>query len=371
MAAGDALTYRERFARTLAHQAVDRPPMDLGATDMTYMVNGTASLAPYLSIESQENMTLEEAVMRALDVDIRGVGGIVVPQRNLSRRISDTRFVNPWGITYQVGENYAEICEHPLAGCSIDDLDAYPWPQADDIDPSSIAEMRERARYLYEETPYIVCGRHPYFGVMELGCWMCGFDDFLYRMAAEPEFIAHFFHIVLEYQKRVDEIYFGALGRYLHYITSGDDFGTQKAPFLSPAMFDELVFPVMRERIRHTRLYSDAAFFHHSCGAIHPLIPSLIKMGVEILNPIQPHATNMEPERLLADFGTQLTFYGGIDTQHLLPHGTAEEVYQETRLLITLLGSNGGYILSAAHVFQPDVPAENIIAMYRAGQAAI
>jgi uroporphyrinogen decarboxylase len=364
------LHYRERFALAQAHQEVDRPPMDLGATDMTGIDGGPRRLAPLLGLPAGTGGAVtDEAVLQALDIDIRGVGGVMGVKSPLARKVSETEFIDEWGIGHQFNGHHFEMVGRPLQGATIDDLRRYPWPDPETIDPGRIAALRERARFLREETPYVVCGRHPVLGVMELGCWMCGFDDFLYRMAGEPEFVHAFFERILAYQKQVSEIYSGAIGPYLHFTTSGDDFGTQTGSFISPTMFHDLVGPYLGERIRHLRQFTDAPFFHHSCGAIHPLIPELIRLGVDILNPIQPHARDMEPERLKADFGDQLTFYGGIDTQQLLPRGTPEEVYQETRRLIGILSRRGGYVLSAAHHLQEDVPGANVLAMFAAGRA--
>jgi uroporphyrinogen decarboxylase len=344
--------------------------MDLASTDMTEIDGGPRRLAQALGIKPAASDTeTDEAVLRALDTDIRGVGGIISPPSQLARRISKTEMVDCWGITSRWNGHHYEMVGHPLEGKSVEDLEEYPWPNPDAIERDTIARLKQRAQFLREKTPYVVCGRHPYFGVMELGCWMCGFDDFLYRMAGEPEFVHRFFETMLRYQKRIDEIYYGAIGRYIHFTTSGDDFGTQTAPFISPEMFHQLVRPYLEARIKHIRQFTDAAFFHHSCGAIAPLIPDLIAAGVSILNPIQPRAAGMEPERLKKDFGDRLTFYGGVDTQELLPHGTPDQIAVATKKLIGILGSGGGYILSAAHTFQEDVPVANIIAMYSAGRS--
>lgn len=360
-------TYRERFARTLAHQAVDRPPMDLGASDMTEIDGAPRRLAPLLGIPAG-TPDLDEAVLQALDIDIRGVGGILAPPGVLAQQLSPTERTDAWGIRYTWNGHHYEITGNPLAGATLADLETYPWPDSDRLDVQQLAAIREQARWLREETPYVVCGRHPCYGILELGCWMCGFDDFLYRMAAEPEFVHRFFEIVLAYQRRLIDVYYGAIGPYLHFTTSGDDFGTQKGPFLSPAMFGELVAPYLERRIQATRRHTDAAFFHHSCGGIRPLIPELIRIGVQILNPVQPGAAGMEPEGLKQDFGGRLTFYGGVDTQHLLREGTPETVTGTVRQLIRALGAAGGYILSAAHTLQPDVPEANIVALFRAGR---
>jgi uroporphyrinogen decarboxylase len=107
-----------------------------------------------------------------------------------------------------------------------------------------------------------------------------------------------------------------------------------------------------------------AKALYHSCGCIRPLIPELIRTGVDVLDPIQPIRDDMAPERLKADFGDQLCFHGGIDMQHLLPHGTPEQIRTEVRRYCEVLGRDGGYILGPAHLFQPDVPPENILAVY-------
>jgi uroporphyrinogen decarboxylase len=342
--------------------------MDLDATDMTGIDGGPRRLAPMLGItrDRATDVELDEAVLQTLDVDISCFGGILAPEGGLARRLSATETVNAWGVTHRWNGHHYEAVGRPLAGATIGDLESYPWPDADRIDQHHIEAIGLRARRLFEESPYVVCARHPSYGVLELGCWMCGFDDFLLRLAAEPEFVHRFFTIVRNYQRRVDDRYFAAVGRWIHYTTSGDDFGAQHAPLLSETMFRQQVLPFLTDRIRHLRRYTDAAFFHHSCGAIRPLIPSLLEAGVEILNPVQPRASGMEPSGLKADFGDRLVFYGGVDTQELLPRGAPEEVAAETRRLAGVLGKNGGYVLSAAHTLQEDVPAENVLAMYQA-----
>jgi uroporphyrinogen decarboxylase len=343
--------------------------MDLDCTDMTGIDGGPVRLAPLLGLDLDRRSPEQarEAVLCALDIDIRDVGGILEPGGSLARKISETEMIDAWGITYRSNGHHFEAVGRPLAGAGIDELERYPWPDPEKLDPSEIRRCADRARHYYKDTPYVVCARHPYYGVLELGCWMCGFDDFLYRLAGEPEFVHRFFDIILGYQRRVDEIYYAAVGPSVHFTTSGDDFGSQTGPLLSPAMFRSMVLPYLRERIQHIHQFTDAAFFHHSCGAIRPLIPDLISAGVEILNPIQPRAAGMEPSGLKTDFGDALTFYGGIDTQEILPKGTPEEVAAETRRLIRVLGRAGGYVLSAAHHLQGDVPPANVIAMYKEG----
>ena len=105
----------------------------------------------------------------------------------------------------------------------------------------------------------------------------------------------------------------------------------------------------------------------HCCGSAYRFIPHLIDIGVDALNPVQVSARNMEPERLKGEFGDRLCFWGGVNTQRVLPFGTPDEVATETRRMIDILGKGGGYVLNSVHNIQAEVPPENIVAMFDAG----
>ena len=218
---------------------------------------------------------------------------------------------------------------------------------------------------LHEQTDYAVVAEHPVLGVFELGCWMFGFDDYLYRLAGEPEMVHAFSQRVLDYQKKVIDIYYSALGRYIDCTTSGDDFGTQNGPFMSNEMFKEFIYPYFKERVAYTKQYTEAFYKHHTCGSVYSFIPMMLECGIDILNPIQPGVYMMECGRLKEEFGDRLTFWGGIDTQHLLNGGTEQEVKDVVKETLSVMDINGGYILSPAHTIQYDVPAQNLIALYR------
>ncbi len=365
----ERMSYRERFEATVTHRPVDRVPYDLAGTSLNGIEHESSieALRHFMGFSGPnagKYQKFDERILKALDIDVRRVGDLLSPASPLTGRKSDTEDTDCWGVTREFTGVYWDIKNPPLRGATLEDLDRYPWPRVENLDMSQIAAFREEARRLYEETDYVVCAEHPTYGVMELGCWMCGFDDFLLRMALEPEFVLKFFDIVLDYQKKLIDVYYGALGEYIHFTTSGDDFGTQTGLFLSPDMFEELVKPYYVERIRHTKTYTKARFLHHTCGSVFQLIPHLIDAGVDILNPIQPGARDMEPERLKAAFGDRLTFHGGIDTQHLLPNGTPEDVELEVSRILSVMGTDGGYILSPAHNLQPDVPPANIVAIF-------
>lgn len=361
------MTYRQRFCNAVHHQTVDRAPFDFDGTPMSLVLSDKLlyDIAARLEIRDEKPM---EAILQAFDIDFRRVGHMPRPYSPLARSLSPTRYVDVWGIEYSLVGTEWQISNAPLKNATIEDLENFPWPQVSTVDLKEIAAIRDHAKRLYEETPYVVSAEHPCYGILELGCWMCSFDDFLLRLALEPEFVEAFFDRVYTYQRDIIDLYYGAIGDYIHLTTSGDDFGTQNGPFMSPGMFEELIAPWYQKRIALTKEYTKATFFHHTCGSVYKLIPAMLETGVEILNPIQPNAKDMEPELLKRDFGDRLTFWGGVDTQYVLPNGTPADVGRHVHQLLDVFGNEGGYVFAPAHCLQHDVPAENVIAMFQAAK---
>ena len=165
----------------------------------------------------------------------------------------------------------------------------------------------------------------------------------------------------------VSKLYYGKLGKYIHVTSSGDDFATQTSQMFSVPMFRELIAPYFKERIRYTKTLTDAKFLHHSCGNVSPLIPTLIECGVDMLNPIQPCAEEMQPCNLVKNYGNKITFHGGFDTQAYLPNLTPAEIEEKVGELFAQMKGNS-YIFAAAHNIQQDVPVENINALFEAAK---
>ncbi len=372
------MSRREDFQKTLQHIQPERIIVDFGGNPLSCMEGKSmANLLDFLGFEppKEENPLafgmagrIDERILTYFDTDTRAIGYIFSPPSPLAKNISPTEQIDCWGIRRRFTGMYWDIVESPLKDATLEDLKNFPWPDPEAIPQEEFDACAKAAKYLYENTDYVICAEHPVYGVFELGCWMCGFEDFLYRLAAEPEFVRAFFDRFWQYQKRVIERYYAAVGPYIHYTSSGDDFAMQNGPFFSPAAFRQQIAPYLKERIRLTKSFTKAAFLHHSCGSVHALIPDLIDCGVEILNPIQPKAANMEAHRLKADYGNQITFHGGFDTQEILPHGSPAQIDEEVHRLMTTLGKNGGYIFAAAHNIQEDVPPENLVAMLEAAK---
>ncbi len=363
------LSRRDRFNKAMNHEAVDRVVIDLFGCPQTTILSGET----IDDIKKELGLTgdctgsgyIDERILRHFNVDTRMTGEFILPNSSLSRTF-EGGYYDPWGIGYKLINNSYEIFYNPLNAMDLSDIKLYPFPKACDVSPEVYLKAQQHAKQLYTQTDYVVVAQHPCYGILELGCWMFGFEDFLYRLAAEPETVTWFFDKIWSYQKEIIKSYYGALGSYIHCTTSGDDFGTQRGMMISLQMFNELIAPYLTKRIAYTKKFTAAYFQHHSCGSIYELIPTLARCGIDILNPIQPGAYQMEPENLLSSYGKTMSFWGGIDTQNLLVNATVQQVKNEVKRILDIYENNSSYIISPAHCIQSDVPAKNVIAIYDA-----
>jgi uroporphyrinogen decarboxylase len=158
------------------------------------------------------------------------------------------------------------------------------------------------------------------------------------------------------------------VGDRVDVVFLGDDLGTQLGPQVSPELYRKYIKPQHRRIFDVYHAKSKAKVLLHSCGSVAALIPDLIEIGVDILNPVQVRASGMDPAKLKREYGRDLTFWGGVDTQEVLPRGKVADVWAEVGLRIRQMGSGGGYVLNSVHNVQPDVPPENVVAMFEAAR---
>jgi len=373
------MSRRSDFKKILNHEKPEKLILDLGGNPLSSMEGDSPDkLLDFLGYEPIQREPLpfgkghriDDRILKYLDIDTRSVGTILTPKNSLCEKVSENLYIDEWGIKRKFTGMYWDIVEYPLKGATSEDLDDFKWPDPKSIDFSLIEEYGRTAKDLFENTDYVICGEHPVYGIFEIGCWMCGFDDFLIKMAIDDDFIKKFSERYLEYQRIVSKYYYKEVGPYIHYTSSGDDFATQASLFMSPDMFREKIKPYFKERVEFTKAMTNAAFLHHSCGNVHDIIDDLIDSGVDILNPIQPVNEMMSPKRLKSEFGDRIVFHGGLDTQDVLPFGTETSVKEAVNSLISTMNKNGGYIFAAAHNIQPDVPPENVVHMFKAAREA-
>lgn len=366
------MTSHERFEATMRHTTPDRVPLDIGGTSLTGMrprcQEGLRRLLGFEARPQDETRPLhgsshrvDERILQWIGTDFRSVGAIVDLPSAHTRRISPQIHVDCWGVRREFIDGDWQITESPLRGASREDLETFQWPEAG-IDDAVLEGWVNDAKLLNEQDEYVVVAEHPVYGILELGCWMCGYDDFLLKLALDPDFVRTFFEKTLRIQSGVIEQYYPALAPYIDLTTSGDDFGSQDNSLMSPGMFKSLVAPYFSERITRTKELGRCYYWHHSCGSIVKLLDQIIDCGVDILNPLQTSAGGMAPGGLKDRFGDRIVFWGAVDVQQFLPQATPEEIPDHINALIDILGANGGYVMAPAHEIQDDVPPENILA---------
>ncbi len=234
------------------------------------------------------------------------------------------------------------------------------------VSQASLDALENRARHLYETTSYALMFSS-LGSVFETCQGHRGWDQFLMDLAGDPDFAGLLMDKVVDaHIERARQI-LAVINPYVQVVVVGDDLGMQSGPQISPDLYRRLVMP------RHKRLYqfirqnTDASLFLHSCGSVYKLIPDLIEAGIQVLNPIQVAAADMDTARLKREFGRDLVFWGGgCDTQHVLPFGSPQEVDDEVEKRMTELKPGGGFIFSQVHNIQANTPPENIIALYEA-----
>lgn len=371
-------TSRQRVEASLSHTEPDRVPLDLSIT-----LNAYINLREYLGLPTENNINADRFfevrpsrdVLESLGVDITYIKLRGSKKWTQPPPLPDGSILDAWGIGRKLielpdGSFLNEVSHCPLENLDPNDidLDDYPWP--DPYDPGFTEGLEEEARRLYEETDLALMGR---FGgpVMEMGTYLRGFENWLMDLILYPEFTKGLLNRIADIQITLDEAGIKAAGKYLSiFKLSGEDLGTQTRTLFSYEVWQEIIYPILARRWRAARKALDkydashVKMMLHSDGAFRPFIPDIIKASVDVLDPIQRVCPGMELDGLKRDFGDQLVFHGGVDTQYYLPRGSVDEVIEETKYCIDALGENGGLILGPSHFIQPDVPPENVVAMY-------
>lgn len=364
----DKLTSKERVLRALNHQEVDRVPLDLGGTACCLLDGIYFKLKDYLGIQGDiepwrrgaNACYYDERILERFDVDFRRVFAGQNP--NYPIQNPDGTFTNEWGLVQREGTFGMEMVRHPLADAEIEDLETYPWPKASEM--LIVDGMKQRAKKLWEENQYAISLRAPCNGIFEIACWLRGTQEFMIDMLSNEEFAAKLTEKIAQVQMDYYGYMLDEVGPYVDMVETGDDYGSQASLLLSPDCLREFI---LNHRKKLNQMIKQKApqckIFLHCCGSIKKIIPDLIACGVDVLNPVQTRANDMDPADLKSLFGDQICFHGGIDTQASMC-GDQEQIEREVSHMLEAMGKNGGYILTSCNHIQDDVPPENVVAMF-------
>lgn len=346
------MTPRERWLALFEGRKPDRLLCDYWGTPEV-----TARLLAELGCHS------ERALWERLGID-RLVRVAPVHPRAVEKTSYIQSMFSLWGIgtrevPYAGGAGvYIECVSHPLAEArTIADIERYRWPETSEWDFS-----RLRADCLeWRDYPILLLSYEPFL----LYCRLRGMERALQDLVEEPELA----HAILDH---IHQAHQGVLRRALQeaaglidFLWVGEDLGTQRSLLMSPPLFRQFLKPRLKAMMDLAHSFG-VRVFHHDDGAIRPLIPELIEMGIDVLNPIQWRARGMDRAVLAAEFGARVVFHGGVDNQHTLPFGTVDDIRSEVADNIRIFAGTRGYIAAPCHNLQPNTPTENILALYGA-----
>lgn len=377
----EKMTSRERVHAALNLKTPDRVPIDLGGFQSGIHKKAYLELLGYLGKDEeivmldpvQQLVRPSEDILEMLRVDFRyvlakgpeGFDGIIRQNFRNGQLWHDLR--DEFGVVWSMPDRqqlYMDITHHPLANATIEEVASYPFP--DGSDPSRFMGVREEVLRIRENTPYAISTG---IGgvVYETGWYMRGLERWYTDMLVDPEFCGALLDRILKFWLDYYTGFMKEIGDIIDVVMIGDDLAGQGGPLFPPEFYRSVVKPRQKKLVQHIRSLTGAKIWYHTCGGMVEYIPDLLDNGIHILNPLQIAADGMDPEFLKKSFGDRLVFWGGgIDSQHVLPFATPEEVKSHVKVNVEKFKPGGGYIFNNVHNIQAGVPPENILAMYEA-----
>ena len=365
---------RERINSAIWRDEPDRVPLDLGGIATTIEDKAYRELLDYLNYYdleikhiARDHVDPHPIILEVLNIDTRYIR-MKSPTDFDFLKDNEQTYYDEWGIKWHKpsGGLYWDPIDHPFSkDGNIKSLNQYNWP--DVKDPSRIKGLKEEASLLRANTDYAIIADMPFVGVFEAGLFLRGFQLFLEDLIANKRFSLKLMEKATEVIIELYELYLNSVGDLIDVIMISDDLGTQQGPIISPNMYRDMIKPLQNELVQSIKKKTKAAVFLHCCGSIKEFIPDFIELGIDIINPVQVRANNMDPIKLKAEFGKDITFWGGVDTQQVLCNGSVQDVISEVKLRIDQMSTGGGYVLGAVHNIQAGVSPENVLALFKTG----
>lgn len=393
---------RQRVLCALNHQQPDRVPIDLGGTRQSGIAASTyVRLKQRLGLNTPTRVfdmyqvlaEVEEAVLQRVGADVMGLNrpAVAFGLRNENWKpwtlFDGTQVLVPGSFNPEIEPNGdlllraadgSPMARMPNGGFYFDRLDKYPG--AAHADPEKLSPpllSQEECDHLHAASVAlrehgdraVVAAMGPPYELF-FGLGTGDFQAWMITLATEPDYVAALGDRLVEAWLENLRRFTAAVGDRVDVLQFNDDLGTQDAPFLSVRMFRERIMPHYKRGLDWVHQNTKMKVFMHNDGAIFTFLPTLIEMGVDILNPVQTTAKGMDPVKLKQEFGDRICFWGAAcDCQHTLAFGTPEQVTAEVRETLRILAPGGGYVLASVHNIQAAVPPENVLAMFDAALA--
>jgi uroporphyrinogen decarboxylase len=347
-------TPRERWQAALHGELIDRPPTDYWGTAET-----TARLMRDLECPTErqlwETLGVDKCIQLAPIYRPTGEDSWHVDSQWGAWRVGTRKIAYGDGI----GE-YEETASHPLASAeSVADVERFDWPDPDSWEIGHLAAQCDE----WFDYPKTAGCYEPFYLYCHLRGMEQALEDLVANAAIAEAALERIYVIHEQLIRRILE----AVGSRIDFVYVAEDLGTQDSLLMSPPTFRRFLKPRMAKMAEVIHSFG-VRVFHHDDGACRPLIPDLIEVGIDVLNPIQWRCQGMERESLARDFGRYLVFHGGVDNQHTLPFGTTDDVRQEVLDNMRIFRACRGYVVAPCHNVQPNTPTANVVAMYEASR---
>ncbi|MCK5136753.1 MAG: methyltransferase [Bacteroidales bacterium] len=401
------MTSRERILSSIAHKQPDRVPIDLGASTVT----GISAIA-YNRLKSALGLAIPTRVFDVVQqlsfVDDPIIDAFSVDAIDLNRVLMEDMEWYPVSLgdgskgmypswfkpeesvdgSFVMRDHGGRVMSKMAKNGTCFDQTVFPWEQGypDQFDSISEAfksiswtahshtkyinigdqELRTRAKKLHDSSDkaIVMSGGAK---LLELGFFLRRMDNMLMDLLADHENLSSLLDKLMDLHLAGLEKKIGAVGDLVDVIRFGDDLGMTTGPFMDLDVFRKFFKPRYKELCAYVKQHSNLKIFLHSCGSIRQFMPDLIEAGFDIINPVQTNCFGMDASELKAEFGSEITFWGGgIDTSSVLPTGSTEEVRRDVLERCDILSRNGGFVFAPIHNILPEVPPENVIAAYEA-----
>ena len=370
----------QRVMMAVNHKEPDRVPFDLGGTESSSInLKAYSILRRHLGLPEKEPVILSFGGQLAQpDPDIcqlLGVDTRRITRRDLSSWQLDLKeneearwFNDEWGATWKmpkVNGHYFDMVSNPLRGADFERVRSYVFP--DGTDKAIATGLADEAIQVFAESgAAMVLDARIGNGFFHTGAILEGYEDIFVDLAFSPDKVNNIMDRVLELKLNYFDTLLTEVGDKVHIVRELDDLGSQQGLLMSPEMYREFIKPRQKKLFEFIKRKAPGVkILFHSCGSLYGIIPDLIEIGADILNPVQVTAAFMDSAKLKKEFGSEITFWGGgIDTQKVLPHGTTREVRDEVKRRIDDLAPGGGFVFATVHNIQEDVPVENIMTLF-------
>ncbi len=338
------MTSKERVLRTFEFGLPDRIPVDFSACELV-----CKRLMQMLGFKEQLEL------LEALHVDFRWPKAPWIgPELKTSQGVSTDYF----GIPRAGVGDFGYATDHPLKNISsTKDIENYPWPSPDFFDYCVFQEECDKF------DKYAILGG-AWSWVFNAATDLVGMERFMVLLYDDPNFAYCLMERICDFFWEVSRRMFSVAKGKIDIFFIGDDYGAQEGPLISLSTWRKLVKPHIK------RLYSLAKSYglkimQHSCGSIEVFLPDLIEIGLDAIDPVQVRAKNMSIDHLIKKYRRRLVFHGSMDTQKTLPFGTRDDVKREVLHRVELFKNYRGLIIAPSQDFLPEIPLENILAMYQ------